>query len=489
MKYFNKFKKILLLLFVISLFTSCEEDYLDVTDPNNLSPDTFWQTEEDGIKAITATYALFQYQVWNGRWGWYEMGYMNLECRSDLINLYDMWSPFGKMSRYDADPTSYVLHDYWSFTYQALYAANQVIENVHNLNTPQEVKNTLMGEAKFLRAYAHYLLLTNFGNIIVKTSTPKAATDYYVGQSSEAEVLALIEQDLMDAKNSLPSSWDSKWLGRATKGAASTLLAKTYLWQKKWGQAEAELREVVNSGVYSLVADYESLFNGTNEHSSESIFEINFTMKDDGGRNERNSFPAMQTDWKMATPNEFMRNLYLQDTTATGELSQRVTGSVTFEDLATDNLDNTNWKKYSLHDESTNNGYSFSHSGTNFIVMRYADVLLMLAEALNEQGSTGEAVGFVNQVRARANVADISNMNQNNLREHIRNVERPLELAAETGRFYDLVRWYRDEDLRAVLVAHGREAGDSFDNNNDLFYPIPSDELTSNPNISQNPGY
>ncbi|PID62550.1 MAG: hypothetical protein CR986_01335 [Ignavibacteriae bacterium] len=487
-----KIKKVII-IFLLGLITllhiSCSDDYLDVSDPNNLSPDTFWKTEEDGIKAITATYALFQYQVWSGRWGWFEMGYMNLECRSDLINLFDMWSPFGKMSRYDADPTSYVLHDYWSFTYQALYAANQVIENVHNLNTTEEIKNTFLGEAKFLRAYAHYLLFTNFGNIIIKTSTPKSATDYYSKQSSEADVWAIIEQDLIDAKKFLPLSWDSKWLGRATKGAASALLAKAYLWQKKWSEAETELKEIVNSGVYSLEADYASLFNGKNEHSSESIFEINFTMNNDGGRNERNSFPAMQTDWKMSTPNEFMRNLYLQDTTATGTLSQRVTGSVIFKNLATDTLNNTGWKKYSFHDENTNKGYNFSHSGTNFLVIRYADVLLMLAEALNEQGSTGEAVGFVNQVRARAGVLNISNLNQSDLRNHIRHVERPLELAAETGRFYDLVRWYRGEDLKAVLVAHGREAGNNFNNNNDLYYPIPSDELTSNPLIQQNPGY
>jgi starch-binding outer membrane protein, SusD/RagB family len=487
-----KIKTIITLFLIVllsALFVSCDEDFLDVTDPNNLSPGTFWKTEQDAIKAITATYALFQYQVWGGRWGFYEIGYMNLECRSDLISLYDMWSPFGNMSKYDADPTSYVLNDFWSFTYQGLYAANQVIENVNKINSTEEVKNTFIGEAKFLRAYAHYLLFTNFGNIILKESIPGSSNEYYGNQASEGDVWAFIEQDLSDAKSMLPTTWDSQWSGRATKGAATTLLAKALLWQEKWGQAETELREVVSSGLYSLQSDYEGLFNGLNEHGSESIFEINFTMDESGGRNERNSFPAMQTDWKMSTPNEFMRSLYLQDTTSTGELSKRVTGSLIYEDLATDNLDNISWRKYSLHDSETNNGYSFSHSGTNLTVFRYADVLLMLAEAINESGSTGEAEGFVNEVRNRAEVQDISGMNQTDLREHIRNVERPLELAAETGRFYDLVRWYRDGDLRSILVAHGREAGENFDNNNDLYYPIPANELTSNPNITQNPGY
>jgi len=487
MKNFNRFKKILLLLFISTLFISCEKDFLEVTNPNDLSPETFWKTEQDAIKAITGAYALFQYQVWDGRWGYYEIGYMNLECRSDLINLYDMWSPFGDMSTYDASSTSYVLNDFWSFSYQGLYAANQVIENVPGMGLSNG--DVFVAEAKFLRAYAHYLLVTNFGNIVMKTSTPQSTDDFYEGQSAQADVWAQIEQDLLDAKSNLPLTWESQWLGRATKGAASSLLAKAYLWQEKWSQAASELREVVNSGVYALESDFESLFNGLNEHNSESIFELNFTMSDAGGRNERNSFPAMQTDWKMFTPNEYMRGLFLNDLTEGGELSQRVNGSLIYTDLAADDLGAISWKKFSLYDEATNNGYSFSHSGTNFTVIRYADVLLMLAEALNESGSTGEAEGFVNQVRARAGVPDISGMNQADLREHIRHVERPLELAAETGRFYDLVRWYKNGNLSSVLVAHGREAGESFDNSNDLYYPIPSSETTSNPLVVQNPGY
>ncbi len=107
---------IIFLILLTSFLVGCKENFLEVEDPNNLTPDTFWQSEQDAIKSITATYALFQYQVWGGRWGFYEIGYMNLECRSDLISLYDMWSPFGGMSKYDASTTSYVLNDFWSFS-------------------------------------------------------------------------------------------------------------------------------------------------------------------------------------------------------------------------------------------------------------------------------------------------------------------------------------------------------------------------------------
>jgi hypothetical protein len=487
MKRLSKYKKIFLPIFISLLFVSCEKDYLDVSDPNNLTPDTFWKTEQDAIKAITGTYALFQYQVWSGIWGFYEIHFMNRECRSDLIHLLDMWSPFGGMSRYEASLTSYVINDFWSFSYQGLYAANQVIENVPGMNLSNG--DVFVAEAKFLRAYAHFNLLINFGNIVLSTSVPKDSDEYYKKQSTQQEVFAQIEKDLTEAKSALPLSWEEKWLGRATKGAASTLLAKAYLWQNKWGQAETELKEIVNSGQYSLESDFESLFTGLNEHNSESIFELNFTLADDGGRIERNALVGMQT-WRMHTPNDYTRGLFLGDTTTTGEFSQRVTGSIRFDTLATDDVNDLHWNKYVYTDEATQKGYEFFMSGTNFIVYRYADVLLLLAEALNELGSTGEAEGFLNQVRTRAGVPDISGMTQDQLREHIRHVERPLELLGETGRFYDLLRWYRNGgDLRSVLIAHGREAGDTFDNTNDLYYPIPASETTSNPLIVQNPGY
>ena len=482
----NKYRKVCLVFLLSIFFVACNEEYLEVSDPNNLTPDTFWKTEQDAIKAITGTYALFQYQVWGGVWGFYEVHFMNHECRSDLIHLYDMWSPFGGMSTYEPSLTSYVLADYWSFSYQGLYAANQVIENVPDMGLSNGAE--FVAEAKFLRAYAHYRLLTSFGNIIMVTSTPQSSADYYREQSSQAEVLAQIEKDLLEAKSGLPASWDSKWLGRATKGAASTLLAKTYLWQSKYSEAATELQEVVNSGNYALVDDFSSLFDGSNEHSSESIFELNFTMNDDGGRIERAALSGMQ-EWKMATPNEYMRGLFLNDKKADGELSPRVLQTIKFTDLATDELGDIGWTKYNKWDTETNNGYPGWQSGANFIIFRYADVLLLLSECLNELGSTTEAEVYLNQVRTRAQVPSVNGLTQEEFREHVRHVERPLELISECERYYDLLRWYKDGDLKSVLVDHGREAGESFDNQNDLYYPIPASEVTANPLLNQNPGY
>ncbi len=492
------------LLLLIAAFTfSCEENFLEVTDPNNLTPDTFWKTEADAVKGVTATYALFQYQLWGGRWGFYEGWYENMQCRSDLIHLADMWAPFGGMSRYEASPTSYVIDGFWEFTYQALYASNQVIENVPNVAADDATKQALIGEGKFLRAYAHFLLVNTFGNIVLVNSTPKSPDEFYKPQASQAEVWALIESDLQEAKSVLPDSYPAEWNGRATKGAATALLGKAYLFQDKWAQAASEF-EAVKSMSYQLVDDYESLFTGMNEHSPESIFEINFTMSDEGGRNERNSFPAMMGPWKMEHPNEYLKNLYMNDLTSDGNFSKRVFGSIvfnhpesdiwyfdggTFEDYYGADDTNVYWRKFGYYNSDNNNGYSWSHSGTNMPIIRYADVLLMLAEAQNEMGNTGEAINNINLVRERAGSTLITSMDQTSLREHIRHVERPLELAGECGRFFDLVRWYKNGDLKSVLQAHGREDWEKFDNGIDIYYPIPQSEVSANPFVTQNPGY
>jgi len=409
------------------------------------------------------------------------------------------------MSRYDAISTSYVLNDYWRHSYQGIYAANQVIENTPKIDADEQTKQIIVGEAKFIRAFFYFYLLNDFGHIPLITKTPKSEKEFYTPQAEPEAVWAQIEQDLQDAKAVLPDQWPGEWLGRATKGAATAFLGKVYLFQKKWSLAEQEFRDVMNMG-YGLVDDFESLFTGENEWSEESIFEINFTMDDQGGRNERNSLPVMLSYWKMDHPNQFLKNLYMQDTTTTGEYTQRVYGSIvfndpksyiwyfgsgTFADYYGADDPNAYWKKYCYYPgQDANNGYSVTHSGINFIVIRYADVLLMLAEALNELGNTSEAVELVNQVRARAGAVPIpATMSQDELREHIRHVERPLELAGECVRWFDLLRWYGDGDLQSILRQHGREGWENFQNGVDIYYPIPFDELSANPYIVQNPGY
>ena len=475
-------KYFLLAIFLFGFFTGCEENFLEVKNPNQATPDTFWESKTNAEKALGAAYSHAQAQVWDGSWGAYEMWVLRT-CRSDLIDLVNMWYPFGDMSKFQASPNGYAIRNYWEYHYQGLLAANQILENMDKVPTDEATIKQFKAEAKFLRAYYHYNLITNFGNIVLRDATPKTGSEYSLTQSTQAEVWAHIQKDLTEAIPDLPKSYASDWKGRATEGAARMLLAKALMFEDKWTDAETHLKAITGLG-YELISDYESMFNGLNEWNNESIFEINYSLDLTGGAIETIAIALMKTyKERMEGPSAYMLGLYDKDKQSDGSPSKRAAASVKEENGA------KMWKKYTYYDENTNKGKSIRYSGTNLVIMRYADALLLLAETLNEQGKTSEAIGYVNQVRNRSGVADLSgSMSQSDLREHIRHVERPLELADEGNRWYDLIRWYKDGSLKNVLQAHGREAAENFEVH-DRFYPIPGREISYNPNIKQNPGF
>lgn len=487
------------------MVSSCEKDFLELTNPNQPTESQFWKTDKDAMKAVTAAYGGTQMQVWWGAWGAAEHWFVTQHVRSDLSG----YSPgiggtFRAAYEFDTPSTKYWLSNYWESMYQGIYAANQIIENVPEMDIEQSKKDEFTAEAKFLRAYYHFHLLANFENIPLITETPEERGDYYKAPLSREDVWAQIEIDLKDAKTNLPKSWESQYLGRVTEGAASAFLGKSYLYQEKWSSAEQEFKEVINMNEYGLVDDIESLFNGSNEHSVESVFELNFTRSTAGGRTETNSFPPqLSTEgWLTIYANDYAKNLYLNDTTASGEPTSRAISSVVYnvpesdawylpeeaaegktkyETYFGDGEDRAFWKKYCFYDQGD---MAIWQSGINYLVLRYSDVLLMLAEAMNEQGKTSQAIDYVNQVRNRAGAVTISSMSQSELREHIRHVERPLELGGEYMRFHDLVRWYKDDvgKLKQVLRDHGRETGADNFGEEDLYYPIPEAEVNANPN-------
>ncbi len=507
MKYINKIKWILV---IIMLFASigCEKDYLDVTNPNEITPDQFWKTEEDVDKAIVALYATIGMGEWSEQWDFNEHYFMCQEARSDMTR-WQFWQPQQAISEYSYTPTQYMQRNQWKWCYRMIFTANQIIENVANMDDLDATKKAMYdGEAKFARAHAYFLLLKNFGNIIIVTEMAKTPDDFYKPQVSADVVWARIESDFQAAKAVLPDSWEEKWLGRVTKGAATAYLGKVYLFQEKWGDAEDEFREVTGMG-YELEEDYFSLFSGLNEHNKESIWEINFSSSEEGGRVESWNTPMQASNWKSLWVTDWGKQLFLTDTAADGSLSERFYGSVLYDDPGCDvwywegmtyreyftsqglpDEDRMCWKKWAAVRED-----EWPHrtkGDNNFYIIRYSDVLLMLAEALNEQDETGDAIDYVNEVRERAGSALLGSMTQAELREHIRQVERPLEFCLEATRFDDLVRWYgfgKDGGISAVLTAHNRYSAENFVDGISELWPIPQAEIDANPNIQQNEGY
>lgn len=506
MKNYIKIISAFALMLIVSS-TGCKKDWLELTNPNELTPDQFWNTEADVDMAIVSLYACVGMGEWSEQWDFNEHFNMCQEARSDMQR-WSIWEPQQAISEYNYTPTQYMERNHWKWCYKMIFTANQILENVAKMENLDAAKKTAYeAEAKFVRGHAYFLLLKNFGNIILVTEMAKTPDDFYKSQSPAADVWAQIESDFKDAKAGLPASWEDKWLGRATKGAATSYLGKAYLFQKKWAQAETEFKEVTNMG-YGLVDDYESLFTGLNEHSKESIFEVNFTAIEEGGRLESLATAELYSEYNSVWVADWGKQLFLKDTTPTGEFSKRFYASVLWDDpgcsvyywngmnyrefftsVNQPDEDRMFWKKWVVY---RTDWPDVTKADNNYFILRYADVLLMLAEALNEQNKTAEAIPYVNLVRARAGSVLIGNMNQTELRHHIREVERPLEFVCEATRFDDLVRWYgfnQDGGLKALLTSHGRYSAENFRDGISELWPIPQRELDANPSLQQNSGY
>ena len=506
MKKYNKIISVLIIMCIITVI-GCKEDFLNLTNPNELTPDQFWKTESDVDMAITSLYACIGMGEWSEQWDFNEHYNLCQEARSDMVR-WQMWEPQQQISEYTYTPTQYMERNHWKWCYRMIFTANQILENVAKMENLDAAKKKIYeGEAKFARGHAYFLLLKNFGNVVLVTEMAKTPADFYKSQSQAADVWAQIEIDFTDAKANLPTSWESKWLGRATKGAATTYLGKAYLFQEKWAQAETEFKAVTTMG-YELISDYWSLFTGLNEHSKESIFEINFSSIEEGGRLESVAIAEQYSEYNSNWVTDWGKQLFLNDTTNTGGFSQRFYASVLWDDPGCSvwYWNGMNYRDFFISVNQPTEDRMFlkkyvvyrtdwpdvTKADNNYFILRYDDVLLMLAEALNEQGKTAEAIPYVNEVRTRAGSVLLGSLNQAQLRQHIREVERPLEFICEATRFDDLRRWYgfsKNGGLKALLIAHNRYSASNFIDNVSELWPIPQVELDANPNMVQNPGY
>lgn len=487
--------KILLLLVIVLGMTACEKNFLDVTDPNRVTEDLYWKTEEDAFKVLTGSYAQLQIPLWD-RWGNYECKFLVEEYRTDLgiyAPDYDEWV---EMFSFNITPENYTSDYYWYYSYQGIYQANMLLENINKCKMDEAKRNQMIAEAKFLRGYFHLKLITYYRNIPLVVKVPKSSEDFYPKQSTPAQVYAQIEKDFSEAANALPANWEDKYLGRATKGAATAYLGVTYLYQNKYQQAGDEFQKIINMG-YELMPEFYDNFNGLKENNKESIFEIQFSTKRPNNVSESHTLVAQIASWSQGGPSKWFLDMLKQDKKQSGEYSNRVYGTIFFDDPKTNAFwlkgktwkeaygDQVLWKKWVY--KGTDGEPSFSRAGNNQVELRFADVLLMYAEAKTELGDLTAAYSAVNRVRQRAGVPDLqTGLSQDQLRQHIRHYERPVELAFEGKRWADLVRW---GNIKQTLQNHNHKYADQFDTGKDEYLPIPQIEINNNPNIKQNPGF
>jgi starch-binding outer membrane protein, SusD/RagB family len=427
---------------VLVTMVSCSKKFIDLPPISSVSTDVVYKTDKDFLDALTATYNTLQQQYQNS----YIFGDIRGDDSWQAIYKNNSWSYADAFVTNSSDP---LMHSTWQNYYQAIFRINTILDKINPADvTVVKNKDRYIAEAKFLRALSYFDLVRIFGPVPMITAPITIEEGYKSGREPVENIYnKVIIPDLLAAENVLPVKFTGIDVGRPTKGAAKAILGRVYLTQKDFPKAEAKLLEVTTMG-YSLLPNYNDLFDYTkNEHHSEYIFDIEYEEGMGEGNRLTNAFaPNSQpfTTFYGIGGNGDEQNSPTQGLIDSFDIKDKrrdVTVGVTggfynkdsvFVKLPT-NTNQTYTKKYITRVTVAND------SRANWKVIRYADVLLMLAEALNENGKTTEALNYLNQVRARAGVAQYSNLTKEVTREKIY-LERRLELSFEGVRWFDLVR-------------------------------------------------
>ena len=471
------------------MFTGCEK-FLNVNPPFTQDAENYFQTPADYEMALTGAYDLLQstfMNVWIG-----EIASDNTIAGGESVNDSQGLHQLDDMTHGGVNNE---LRSVMRLMYSGITRCNFIMENKDNIDFTG--KDKIIAEAKFLRAFYYFELVKFFGDVPLVIDKRIGAEEVtQIERTPKADVYAQIESDLTSAISDLDLI--SLIKGRASKGAAQSLLGKVYLYQNKFSEAATAFDEVINSGAYALINDYSQLFSVASENNSETVFDVEYTGAEGGGYGclvclEGNAGPGFQGIRQYVGPvygdgNSY--NLPTQDLyDAFSSFDSRREVTILDIEAFIAEQDNPDLISYAIgaggHTGYYNNKYIKRQgeiglpdndltSPVNYRVIRYADVLLMAAEAHFQTGNSSAAQGYVNQIRVRAGVQPfpISSI------EDIYN-ERRLELACEGHRFFDLVRTGQAEQHIDGFVVGTHE-----------LFPIPQLEIDlAGGNWSQNPGY
>lgn len=493
------------IIFIIFILASCEDNFLERSPIIGITQENFYETEEDAVAAVNAAYAALQFELSPGghfRWFWGDIMSDDSEKGGSGDN--DVFELL-LLETFQGTPNTDMLEGEWAASYEGIYRSNTVLEFIPPMEISDAVKNQVIAEAKFIRAYFYYNLVTIFGDV-PKVDRLLSASEYNMARSPKAEIWDLIIQDLTEAIPNLPlkSELPISDLGRVTKGAAQALLTKAYLWQENWSAAQTTAEAIVNSNEYQLTPDYANIFTSAGENNMESVFEIQYMNASGGnwGANNANEGTFVNVFQRPRGAFEgFGFNIptqeFVDEFFAEGFEDPRLTSTIfrvgdamgdrgIFTKEATGMPHDYYPKKYfNNKGEEAPFGDPAPNGGSNDRVIRYADVLLMHAEAAAKNGNEAAARTSLNAVRARASASgtvtlpSITSSGQNLINAIYR--ERRIELGLEGHRFFDLVRTGRAAD---VLGSLGYVEGTH------SVFPIPQSQIqATNGAITQNPGY
>ncbi len=527
-------KKYILGLLVYTLTLSSCSSFLDQQVIGKENFNTYFQNADQCEKQLNGCY---QSILWNGGW-WQTQKFIIVGdmCTDDMWmgNTSQDAGDYRDLAFYTGNTynASNDCQNFWQYRYKGILRCNLCIDNIPNATISDDsLKNRLVSEAKFVRAYLYFDLARNFGGVPLMLHLQMPTDVKGVTRTSVSDVYAQAEKDLLEAIPHLPlrSQYNSSDIGRVTKGAAEGLVAKIYLYQEKYQEAETYLKDVIKSGEYALLPDFGEVWDVNHNNSIESLFEIQ--TNSDMTYNLGLHLPVTcgsrdDSGWAWGLPTSNLEKAFIDS----GD-SIRLKWTI-IKDSATVVPGDPAWsasRPYRVKPDEHKSArctrkvyipvnerptpYDSDKNPLNYRILRYADILLMYAEVENALGHDSEAQWALNTVRARVKLAPVYSTGKN-LRDAIRN-ERRLELALEDNRLYDLRRWKDDNGKPLIDDVMGKNGtfvkynletstdkyeisnqkensnkGINFVNGRDELFPIPISEVTmSNGSITQNPGY
>ena len=493
-KIYLKATRLLSVIVFITMFTSCQ-DFLDLKPISSSTVATFYESQDDFNQAVVGTYAEMA-DVYTFA---YYMLFADLRADNTSMMVPGGGSDMAKrvIDNFNLDPTNEELLKMWKESYEVIQRANAVLTYIEDVDFEQSVKGQYIGESLALRSLAYFNLVRIFGDVpLVISADADISESYNTTRSPVAEVYSLIVTDLTNAITKLPETYEASESGRVTQGAAQTLLGQVYLTQKNFSEAASQFTAVVGNGNYNLLGAYEENFVGVNQGNGEAVWQILFKS---GAGSMGSAYPnwhAPDGSDGILVPtggtlgfNQVTNDMY--DAYEVGDLRRDVSVGLGYTD------NNGVWQdaKYIKLYVDIDPGAGTYDSESDWNLFRYSHVLLMAAEALNEEsGPTAKCYEYINAVRSRAGLADLSGLDKSSFRNAVY-AEQRVEVAFEGHRWFDLIR-----TDRAISVMNSKiDAGDTGTSvgpgspisDFQLLFPLPEAVIATSAEgvITQNPGY
>ena len=514
-------KKILFFLIscIVTVLIGCDDKYLTTEPTDRISSDNFWKKEEDGILAVNASYT-----------GLDVFRLFSFEGCSDNAITAKTWTDCYQVANGSFTSSWPWVTEAWRDAYTGIGRANNVVQNIDRITDMDPVlQKRLKAEARVMRAFLYNILINLYGDVPLITEPVEIIDDAKKVRESKEKVFDFIVKELDLAIPDLPPGYGQSDIGRITKGAAYALKARACLWQGHFKEARDAAKAVIDLGTYQLLPDYSKLFTYSTENNIEVILDDQYMPINRTHNSFQQLGPRSSEGLSNYVPTRSLVDAYepldpRRNATILfpGDINPYEDGNQIFDpspgsktpDEANVSYDATctgyQFKKYVLKEDRAYN----TRCNINLVEIRYADVLLMFAEAENEVNATPSPAAYnaVNDVRYRARPADhkddgtilpdLKNLSKEDFREAVRR-ERRVELAGEGLRYFDLLRWRTAENaLNATVYGMDyKEPGTGemktirletrkFNPSRNYLWPVPEQELRLNPNLGQqNPGY